>query len=105
LLAGVRVLSTGHTLPAMYCIPALRDLGADVTLVDAPQTEAVAVRYASLAGLLPTRSLLAGTSRCQINLWDPAAAMRTCGWRRRPTSSSKDFGRGPAPGWVSGTTG
>jgi len=70
LLAGVRVLSVGHTLPAMYCIPALRDLGADVTLVDAPQAQSVATRYESLAGLFPTRSLLAGTSRCQINLRD-----------------------------------
>jgi alpha-methylacyl-CoA racemase len=67
LLAGVRVLSVGHTLPAMYCIPALRDLGADVTLVEAPD----AARYASLAGLFPTRSLLAGTARCQINLRQP----------------------------------
>lgn len=70
LLAHVRVLSVGHTLPAMYCIPALRDLGADVTLVEAPAAESVATRYASLAGLFPTRSLLAGTARCQINLRD-----------------------------------
>jgi alpha-methylacyl-CoA racemase len=66
LLAGVRVLSVGHTLPAMYCIPALRDLGADVILVEAPG----ATRYASLTGLFPTRSLLAGTARCQMNLRD-----------------------------------
>ncbi len=66
LLAGVRMLSVGHTLPTMYCIPALRDLGADVTLVEAPD----AARYASLAGLFPTRSLLAGAARCQVNLRD-----------------------------------
>jgi len=70
LLAHVQVLSVGHTLPAMYCIPALRDLGADVTLVEAPDAESVATRYADLAGLFPTRSLLAGTARCQINLKD-----------------------------------
>src|SRR5512135_1428216 len=70
LLTGVRVLSVGHTLPAMYCIPALRDLGAEVTLVEAPDAQAVATRYASLAGLFPTRSLLAGTARCKINLRD-----------------------------------
>lgn len=70
LLDGVRVLSIGHTLPAMYCIPALRDIGADVTLVEAPQAEPVATRYAGVAGLFPTRSLLAGTSRCAINLRD-----------------------------------
>jgi alpha-methylacyl-CoA racemase len=70
LLAHVRVLSVGHTLPAMYCIPALRDLGADVTLVEAPRAQSVATRYADLAGLFPTRSLLAGTARCQINLKD-----------------------------------
>ena len=70
LLAHVRVLSVGHTLPAMYCIPPLRDLGADVTLVEAPDAESVATRYAGLAGLFPTRSLLAGTARCKINLRD-----------------------------------
>src|SRR5690242_551948 len=70
LLAQVRVLSVGHTLPAMYCIPALRDLGADVTLVEAPEAESVATRYAGLAGLFPTRSLLAGSARCKINLRD-----------------------------------
>ena len=69
-LTQVRVLSVGHTLPAMYCIPALRDLGADVTLIEAPETQSVATRYADLAGLFPTRSLLAGTARCKINLRD-----------------------------------
>src|SRR5262245_37402232 len=71
LLAHVRVLSVGHTLPAMYCIPALRDLGAAVTLIEAPEAAAVSARYASLAGVFPTRSLLAGTGRCRINLRDP----------------------------------
>ena len=70
LLAHVRVLSIGHTLPAMYCIPALRDLGAEVTLIEAPEAATVAARYAAVAGLFPTRSLLAGTARCQINLKD-----------------------------------
>ncbi len=70
LLAHVRVLSLGHTLPSMYCIPVLRDLGAEVTLVEAPDAESVSTRYAQLAGLFPTRSLLAGTARCTINLRD-----------------------------------
>jgi alpha-methylacyl-CoA racemase len=70
LLAHVRVLSIGHTLPAMYCIPTLRDLGAEVTLVEAPSAAGVTSRYADLAGLFPTRSLLAGTARCLINLKD-----------------------------------
>ncbi|HVM95953.1 MAG TPA: CaiB/BaiF CoA-transferase family protein [Candidatus Acidoferrales bacterium] len=70
LLAGVRVLSVGHTLPAMYCIPALLDLGADVTLVEAPEAQEVAARYSRFAGQLPTDSLLAGTSRCKIDLRD-----------------------------------
>src|SRR5262249_39500538 len=70
LLTDVRVLSVGHTLPAMYCIPVLRDLGADVTLVEPPAAAAATTRYAALAGLFPTRSLLAGTGRCQINLRD-----------------------------------
>jgi len=70
LLAGVRVVSLGHTLPALYCIPALRDLGADITLVEATAGVAAATRYADLAGLFPTRSLVAGTARCEINLRD-----------------------------------
>src|SRR6266404_3241240 len=70
LLAGVRVLSIGHTLPALYCVPALRDLGADVTLVEAPRSAGAAARYAGLGDLFPTRSLLAGTARCAINLRD-----------------------------------
>src|SRR5437899_3335130 len=49
LLEHVRVLSAGHTLPAMYCIPVLRDLGADVTLVDAPAAESGTARYAVAA--------------------------------------------------------
>jgi crotonobetainyl-CoA:carnitine CoA-transferase CaiB-like acyl-CoA transferase len=64
------VLSVGHTLPAMYCIPVLRDLGADVTLVDAPARQPTAKRYEGLAGLFPTDSLLAGTARCRIDLRD-----------------------------------
>jgi alpha-methylacyl-CoA racemase len=70
LLAGVRVLSVGHTLPAMYCIPALRDLGAEVTLVEPPALPSITKRYAGMAGLFPTRSLLAGAGRCQIDLRD-----------------------------------
>jgi alpha-methylacyl-CoA racemase len=70
LLSQVRVLSVGHTLPAMYCIPLLRDLGADVTLIEAPDREAAVTRYADLAGLFPTRSLLTGTARCKIDLKD-----------------------------------
>ena len=70
LLAHVRVLSVGHTLPAMYCVPVLRDLGAEVTLIEAPEAESAATRYTQLAGLFPTQSLLAGTARCKINLRD-----------------------------------
>src|ERR1043166_251758 len=69
-LAQVRVVSVGHTLPAMYCIPVLRDLGAEVTLVEAPDAQPGATRYAEFAGLFPTRSLLTGTAQCKINLRD-----------------------------------
>lgn len=67
-LGGVRVLSLGHTLPGLYCIAVLRDLGAAVTRVEPPAGAGAAERFAGLAGQFPTASLVAGTARCTIDL-------------------------------------
>ncbi len=67
-LSGVRVISIGHTLPGMYCCAILRDLGADITRVEPAAVAGAAPRFAGLAGEFPTRSLLAGTSHCEIDL-------------------------------------
>ena len=75
-LDGVRVLSVGHTLPGLYCLAALRDLGADVTRIERPAS--AHARFAAVAGGFPVRSLHEGTSRCALDLKDArgAAAFR-----------------------------
>ena len=65
-LDGVRVLSVGHTLPGLYCIAILRDLGADVTRIE--RRAGGADRFPGVAGSFPTRSLDAGTARCGLDL-------------------------------------
>ena len=67
-LDGVRVVSVGHTLPGIYCVAILRDLGADVVLVERVTGAAGSDRYAGLAGRFPTDSLRAGLSRLELNL-------------------------------------
>ena len=59
------MLSVGHTLPGLYCMAALRDLGAEVVCIERP---APATTYAGLADSHPVRSLRAGTSRCGLDL-------------------------------------
>lgn len=75
-LDGVRVLSVGHTLPGLYCLAALRDLGADVTRIERPR--GAHARFAAVAGGFPVRSLHEGTSHCTLDLKDArgAAAFR-----------------------------
>jgi crotonobetainyl-CoA:carnitine CoA-transferase CaiB-like acyl-CoA transferase len=65
-LQGVRVISVGHTLPGLYCLAILRDLGADVTRIERPAVHQA--RFAGIAGQFPVRSLQAGTSVCVIDL-------------------------------------
>jgi alpha-methylacyl-CoA racemase len=65
-LDGVRVLSVGHTLPGLYCIGILRDLGADVTRVE--RVTRAADRFPGITGAFPVRSLDAGTARCGVDL-------------------------------------
>lgn len=65
-LAGSVVLSAGHTLPGLYCLATLRDLGAEVVRIERPHREASA--YAGVAKDFPTRSLVAGTSQLALDL-------------------------------------
>ncbi len=70
-LDGARLLSVGHTLPGIYCIAILRDLGVDVTRVERITGTPGADRYQELAGVFPRTSLVAGTSTCELDLKDP----------------------------------
>lgn len=67
-LAGTVVLSIGHTLPGLYCLAALRDLGAEVVRIERPAPERGPGQYGALAGVFPTRSLLAGTHALVLDL-------------------------------------
>jgi alpha-methylacyl-CoA racemase len=72
-LAGSRVLSLGHTLPGLYCIAMLRDLGAEVVRIERlARAGADPGPYAALDGKFPMRSLRAGTSECRVDLRSPA---------------------------------
>jgi alpha-methylacyl-CoA racemase len=65
-LAGSVVLSVGHTLPGLYCVAMLRDLGAEVVRVERPARGASP--YAGLRTPFPTRSLTAGTHSVALDL-------------------------------------
>jgi alpha-methylacyl-CoA racemase len=65
--AGAVVLSVGHTLPGLFCLAMLRDLGAEVVRVERA-TQAGASAYAPLAGAFPIRSLTAGTHSVALDL-------------------------------------
>lgn len=67
-LGGVRVLSVGHTLPGLYCMALLRDLGAEVIRVERIAGSGAGSPYAAVAGAFPTRSLSAGTHRLELDL-------------------------------------
>src|SRR2546428_392178 len=59
-LDGGRVLSAGHTLPGLYCIPGLADLGADVTRIGRITPERPGVPVADgLAGMSAALNVLA----------------------------------------------
>ena len=66
-LAGTVVLSVGHTLPGLYCLALLRDLGAEVVRVER-RTRGDAGKYAGLATGFPIRSLTAGTHSLALDL-------------------------------------
>jgi alpha-methylacyl-CoA racemase len=65
-LAGSVVLSVGHTLPGLYAIALLRDLGAEVVRIERPARSGAP--YAALAATFPTRSLTAGTQSVALDL-------------------------------------
>jgi alpha-methylacyl-CoA racemase len=67
-LAGSLVLSVGHTLPGLYCLATLRDLGAEVVRVERPARAGEDSAYAGVAQAFPTRSLVAGTHRLALDL-------------------------------------
>jgi alpha-methylacyl-CoA racemase len=67
-LRGSLVLSVGHTLPGLYCLALLRDLGAEVVRVERARQRGEAGPYAALGGGFPSRSLHAGTSELALNL-------------------------------------
>lgn len=72
-LDGALVVSVGHTLPGLYCMAALRDLGAEIVCIERPSSgRGGANPYAGLADSHPVHSLRAGTSRCELDLKQPA---------------------------------
>lgn len=66
-LAGSVVVSVGHTLPGLYCLAMLRDLGCEVVRVERPARGAPSP-YAGLRTPFPTRSLTAGTHSLGLDL-------------------------------------
>lgn len=65
-LSGVLVLSVGHTLPGLYCLAMLRDLGARVIRVERLTQENE--KYKGMDVTFPVRSLTAGTEVLSLNL-------------------------------------
>ena len=82
-LADTVVLSVGHTLPGLYCLAALRDLGADVVRVERHFQAGQESPYAALTDSVPTRSLTAGTSELALDLKHPAGAEAFRGMARK----------------------
>lgn len=66
-LSGSVVLSVGHTLPGLYCLAMLRDLGAEIVRVERP-ARGDQNPYAGLRTRFPTRSLTAGTHSIALDL-------------------------------------
>ena len=67
-LEGALVLSVGHTLPGLYCVAVLRDLGAEVVRVQRVTRGGEAGPYAALGKSFPSHSLTAGTSAVALDL-------------------------------------
>jgi len=66
-LDGVTVLSVGHTLPGLYCMAMLRDLGASVIRVERPASDEGG-SYPGMDEQFPVRSWSAGTDELRLNL-------------------------------------
>jgi alpha-methylacyl-CoA racemase len=67
-LAGCVIVSIGHTLPGLYCIALLRDLGAEVVRVERVRRGDASDPYAELSDDFPVRSLTVGTSELSLDL-------------------------------------
>lgn len=93
-LAGSVVLSVGHTLPGLYCLATLRDLGAEVVRIERPRLDGGA--YAGLAQDFPTRSLLAGTSQLALDLKQEAGRDAFRGLAARAAAVLEGFRPGVA---------
>ncbi len=61
-------MSIGHTLPGLYCIALLRDLGAEVVRIERVLRVGTQGPYAGLDAAFPVRSLTAGTSVLHLDL-------------------------------------
>ena len=72
-LAGTLILSVGHTLPGLYCLALLRDLGAEVVRVERPASGGPS-QYAGVAADFPVRSLTAGTDSVALDLKSEAGS-------------------------------
>ncbi len=62
------MLSVGHTLPGLYCLACLRDLGAEVIRVQRLAEGGSGAAYAGTAREFPLRSLAAGTHTLSLDL-------------------------------------
>jgi len=66
-LDGITVLSVGHTLPGLYCLAVLRDLGANIIRVERPAASRGG-DYKGMEAVFPVRSLTAGSDELQLDL-------------------------------------
>jgi len=67
-LSGVIVLSVGHTLPGLYCLAMLRDLGARVIRIERLAQASAEEKYKGMDVTFPIRSLTAGTEVLSLDL-------------------------------------
>jgi len=70
-LEGRVVLSVGHTLPGLYCLAMLRDLGARIVRIERmvrDEEKTVNEKYKGMDVTFPIRSLTAGTEALALDL-------------------------------------
>ena len=98
-LAGTIVVSIGHTLPGLYCMALLRDLGAEVVRIERLRHGGAGDPYAGLDAAFPVRSLTAGTSVLH-SILNMHKVERPCvDWPTRPMWYWRDFGPASPRGW------
>lgn len=67
-LDNVLVVSVGHTLPGLYCLAMLRDLGARAICIERPAPPAADEKYKGMDVTFPIRSLTLGTDEMHLDL-------------------------------------